>query len=69
MKQEQGQNLFVFIDPPSQTNDEFESFLKNFELSVDKIHEDNPFMISVLGDFNAKSNNWCKLILLPMRTP
>ena len=45
---------------PSQTNDEFESFLKNFELTLDKIHEDNPFMISVLGDFNAKSNNWCK---------
>ena len=45
---------------PSQTNGEFESFLKNFELTLDKIHEDNPCMISVLGDFNAKSNNWCK---------
>ena len=45
---------------PSQTNDEFESFLKSFELTLDKIHEDNPFMVSVLGDFNAKSNNWCK---------
>ena len=45
---------------PSQTNDEFESFLKNFELALDKIHEDNPFMMSVLGDFNAVSNNWCK---------
>ena len=45
---------------PSQTSDEFESFLKNFKLTLDKIHEDNPFMISVLGDFNAKSNNWHK---------
>ena len=45
---------------PSQTNEEFESFLKKFELTLDKIHDDNPFMISVLGDFNAKSNNWCK---------
>ena len=44
----------------SQTNDEFESFPKNFELSLDKIHEDNPFIISVLGDFNVKSTNWCK---------
>ena len=50
---------------PSQTNDEFESFLKNFELTLDKIHEDNPFMISVLGDFNAKSNNWCKNDITP----
>ena len=45
---------------PSQTNDEFETFLKNFELTLDKIHEGNPFMISVFGDFNAKSNNLCK---------
>ena len=28
-----------------------------FELTLDKIHEENPFMISVLGAFNAKSNN------------
>ena len=27
------------------------------ELTLDKIHADNPFMISVLGDFNAKPNN------------
>ena len=40
--------------------DEFEIFLKNFELTLDKIHENNPFMIVVLGDFNAKSNNWSK---------
>ena len=45
---------------PSQTQDEFEAFLKNFELTLDKIHENNPFMPIVLGDFNAKSNNWCK---------
>ena len=35
-------------------------FWKNFELTLNKIHEENPFMISVLGDFNAKFNNWCK---------
>ena len=45
---------------PSQTQDEFETFLKNFESTLDKIHENNPFMTVVLGDFNAKSNNWCK---------
>ena len=39
---------------PSQTQDEFETFLKNFELTLDKIHENNPFMTIVLGDFNAK---------------
>ena len=45
---------------PSQTQDEFETFLKNFELTLDKSHENNPFMTIVLGDFNGKSNNWCK---------
>ena len=45
---------------PSQTHDEFETFLKNFELTLDKNHENNSFMTVVLGDFNAKSNNWCK---------
>ena len=43
---------------PSQTQDEFETFLKNFELTLNKIHESNPFMTVVLGDVNAKSNNW-----------
>ena len=29
-------------------------------MTLDKIHEKNPFTTVVLGDFNAKSNNWCK---------
>ena len=44
----------------SQMQDKVETFLKNFELTLDKIHENNPFMTIALGDFNAKSNNWCK---------
>ena len=44
----------------SQTQDEFETSLKNFELALDKIHKNNPFMTFVLADFNAKSKNWCK---------
>ena len=45
---------------PSQTQDKFETLLKNFDLTLDKIHENNPFMIVFLADFRAKSNNWCK---------
>ena len=45
---------------PYQTQDEFETFLKDFKLTLDKIHENNSFMTVVLGDINAKSNNWCK---------
>ena len=33
--------------------------MENFELTLDKIHENNPFIAIALGDFNAKSNNWC----------
>ena len=29
-------------------------------MTLDKIHENNPFMAVVLGDFNADSNNWYK---------
>ena len=57
---QKGCKFICLYRSPSQTNGEFESFLKNFKVTLDKIHEDNPFMISVLGDFNAKSNNWCK---------
>ena len=45
---------------PSQMQDEFETFLRNFEWTLDKIHENNPFMTVILGEFNVKPNNWCK---------
>ena len=45
---------------PSQTQDKFETFLRNVKLALDKIHENNPFMTVVLGHFNSKSNNRCK---------
>ena len=51
---------------PSQTQDEFETFPKKFELSLDKIHENNLFMTVVLADFNAMSNDCTKLISLPL---
>ena len=46
---------------PSKMQDELETFLKNFELILDKIHENNPFMTIALGDFNAN------LISLPLK--
>ena len=45
---------------PSQANDEYESCLKSFEVNLDKINEENPIMISALGDFKPKSSNLCK---------
>ena len=34
--------------------------MKNFELTLDKILENNPVMTVSQGDFNVKSNYWCK---------
>ena len=45
---------------PSQTQDIFETFADNFELTLDTIVNKNPILIAVLGDFNTKTTNWYK---------
>ena len=41
-----------------QSKDEFESFADNLELNVDSIALRNPYLIVVLGDFNAQTKGW-----------
>ena len=53
-------NFSCLYRSPSETQDEFETFLNYFELTLDKIHENNLLRTVVLGDFNAKSNSWWK---------
>ena len=43
---------------PSQNKDDFETFLENLKLNFDHMDEKNPFMMVVLGDFNARSKSW-----------
>ena len=43
---------------PSQTNDQFEEFIKNLELNLEYVSNKNPFLIVLIGDFNAKSEKW-----------
>ena len=43
----------------SQNRDEFEMFLDNLELDFDHKADKTPYLMVVLGDFNAKSNLWC----------
>ena len=45
---------------PNQSQDDFESFANNFELNIDAVTANNPFLTVVLGDFNIKSNLWFK---------
>ena len=57
-----GDKLCHFITlyrSPSQSHDEFNSFIKNLQLNLDKATTFNPYLVVVLGDFNAKSCNWC----------
>ena len=43
---------------PNQNKNDFETFLKNLELNFDHMAEKIPFMMVVLGDFNAKFKSW-----------
>ena len=42
---------------PSQSQNEFHDFLTNLEMNDDSFNS-SPFLTTVNGDFNAKSNNW-----------
>ena len=53
-------NFISLYHLPSQSPDVFEKFAINFELNLDKIANKNPYLIVILGDFNAKSSNWYK---------
>ena len=44
----------------SQSQDDAKTFTNNLELILYKIFETNPLLDIALGDFNAKSSQWCK---------
>ena len=48
-------NFVCLCRSPSKTKDEFENvFIKNLEFNLEK----NPFLIAVLGNFNARMQSW-----------
>ena len=51
-------NFLIIYRSPSRSSDEFQEFMKNFELNLESVASKNPFMVSILGDLNAKSSNW-----------
>ena len=53
-------NFISLYRSPNQWHDISETFVDNLELNLDTIANKNPYLIVVLGDFNAKSSNWCK---------
>ena len=52
-------NFIVLYRSPNQSQDVFESFYENFERTSDNLAQNNPFLLVAIGDFNAKSTNWC----------
>ena len=53
-------NFIVLYRSPSHSQDLFESFKENPELNLESVVQNNPFLVVLIGDFNAKSSNRCK---------
>ena len=51
-------HFITFYRSPNQSHDEFNSFIKSLELNLDKATSYNPFLVVVLGYFNANPCNW-----------
>ena len=43
---------------PSQSKDDFETFLENLELNLENLVQRKPFLVVGIRDFNAESSNW-----------
>ena len=53
-------NLVSLYRSPSQSMEEFETFVKNLELNHEFIFRKNPCLTVFIGDLNLKSHNWYK---------
>ena len=52
-------NITLIYRSPSQSSEEFNTFLSNFEFLLDYMANRYPFVSIIIGDFNARSDNWC----------
>ena len=51
-------NFVSLYMSPNQSEEDFENFCNNLELTLDAVSATNPFLIVAIGDFNTKSSNW-----------
>ena len=51
-------NFITLYHSPNQSRNDFESFINNFELNLDSVMVNNPFLTIVLGYFNGKTSLW-----------
>ena len=51
-------NFITLYRSPSQNQDDFQAFIDNLEMNLETLAQRNPFLMVVIGDFNAKSKHW-----------
>ena len=51
-------NIILIYGLPSQSSEEFHTFLTNFELMLDNIANRSPFLSIIIDNFNGRSKNW-----------
>ena len=47
-------NFISLYRSPSETADNFDSFLGNLKLNIDAMADNNPFLVVAIGDFHAR---------------
>ena len=52
-------NFITLYRSLSQSQDDLQAFIKNLEMNLETLAQRNPFLMVVIGDFNAKSKHWC----------
>ena len=50
-------NFIALYRSPSQSQDDFETFSDNFEMTLEPLAQKGSFLTTIIGDFNAKSCN------------
>ena len=51
-------NFIALYRSPSQSQDDFETFSDNVEMTLETLAQKGSFLMSIIGDFNAKFCNW-----------
>ena len=55
---DQSCNFIALYRSPSQSQDDFETFYDNFEMTSETLAQKRSFLTSIIGDFITKSCNW-----------
>ena len=51
-------NFVVLYRSPSQSQDDFETFPDNFEMTLELLAQKDSFLLTAIVDFNDKYSNW-----------